>query len=306
MTINSATAGAGWFLNGISNLQQQLTETERQISSGYRVRDAADAPGQVSDLVGLESSLAADQAYQSSLTRVQAEAGAADNAIGSAISLIDNAKSLAAQAAGAPLTPTNIPGILAQVRQIQQQIAGLANTTTEGRYIFGGDQDQAAPYQYDTTTQTVSSLTAAPATRVITDAHGQPVFQALGAQQIFDPQDTSGASTGGSTVAALASLAIALTNNDSAGISSALTALGGASTWLNQQQAYYGASEQRLTTEQNSAANRITTSQTSIAGIRETDVTQAATDLAAETTNQSAAYGAEAAISKKSLFDYLA
>jgi hypothetical protein len=43
----------------------------------------------------------------------------------------------------------------------------------------------------------------------------------------------------------------------------------------------------------------------SIAGIRDTNVPEAATDLATETTDQAAAYGAQAAISKKSLFDYL-
>src|SRR6185312_7785244 len=217
MTINSATAGAGWFLNGISNLQQELPETGRQLSSGYRVQDAADAPGQAADLVGLESSLAADQAWQSNLSRVQAEANSADTALGSAISLLDNARSLAAEAGGSVLAPASIPNILAQVKQIQQQIVGLANTTVEGRYIFGGDSDQSSPYQYDATTGSVTALSA---------------------------------------------LATALTNNDQPGIAAALASLGSASTYLNQQQAYYGAAEQRLTSEQNSAANRITAFET--------------------------------------------
>src|SRR6185312_3036761 len=257
MTINSATAGAGWFLNGISNLQQELPETGRQLSSGYRVQDAADAPGQAADLVGLESSLAADQAWQSNLSRVQAEANSADTALGSAISLLDNARSLAAEAGGSVLAPASIPNILAQVKQIQQQIVGLANTTVEGRYIFGGDSDQSSPYQYDATTGSVTALSSAAATRVIAGPQGQAVFQGLSAQQIFDPQDATGASTGNSTIAALSALATALTNNDQPGIAAALASLGSASTYLNQQQAYYGAAEQRLTSEQNSAANRI-------------------------------------------------
>jgi flagellar hook-associated protein 3 FlgL len=306
MTINSATAGAGWFLNGISNVQQELTITERQLSSGYRVQDASDAPAQTADLVGLESSLAADQAYQSNLTRVQAEASAADTAIGSAISLLDNAKSLAAQADSSALAPASIPNILAQVKQIQQQIVGLANTTVEGRYIFGGERDQSTPYQYDAVTGNVTAVSSSAATRVVANPQGQPVFQSLSAQQIFDPQDATGASTGNSVVAALSSLATALANNDQTGIASAIASLGTSSTWLNQQQGYYGAAEQRLTNEQNSAASRVTDWKTGISGIRDTDVTQAAIDLAAETTDQSAAYGAEATISRKSLFDYLA
>src|SRR5947209_7285024 len=100
MIIPSATPGSQWFLDGISNLRQDLTETQRQLSSGFQVRDAADSPGQAAQLVGLEAALAAQQAYQSNLTRVQAEAGAADNALGAAISLLDSAKSLAVEANG--------------------------------------------------------------------------------------------------------------------------------------------------------------------------------------------------------------
>lgn len=306
MTIPSAAAGSQWFLNGISNIQQELTQTQRQLSSGYQVQDAADAPGETAQLTGLESSLAAEQAYQSNLSRVQTEASAADTALGSAISLIDNAKTLATEAAGGAFTSGGNANLAAQVSQIQQQITGLANTTVEGRYIFGGNQDQSTPYQYDATTGAITAVTNSTATRVIVDTEVQPVYQSLTAQQIFDPQDATGASTASSTIAALASLATALANNNQPGITSAIASLDTASTWLNQQQAYYGASEQRLASEQNNAANRITTLQTGISGIRDTDVTQAATDLATETTDQSAAYGAEAAISKKSLFDYLA
>jgi flagellar hook-associated protein 3 FlgL len=306
MQINSATAGSDWFLNGISNLQQDLSQTERQLSSGFRVQSAADAPAETPQLVSLESSLAGTQAYQANLTRVQAEASAADTSLGSAISLLDNAKALASQAASTPLSPTNTPAILSQIKGIQQQIAGLANTTAEGRYIFGGNQDQSAPYQYDAATGTITAQTASTATRVITNPQGEPVFQSLTAQQIFDPQDAAGASTANSTIAALASLSTAVANNDQPGITAALTSLGTAEDWLNQQQSYYGTSEQTLTSEQNNAANQITALQVGISGIRDTDITQAATDLATETTDQSAAYGAQAAISKKSLFDYLA
>ncbi len=305
MIIDSATTGSDWFLNGISRLEEQITTTERQLTSGYRVQDAADSPGETTDLVRLGSSYAAVQAYQTTLTRVQAEASGADQALGSAISLIENARTLAVQAANTDLSTVNLQSIATQVQGIQQQIAGIANTKVEGRFIFGGNQDQSQPYQFDSATGTIVPLTTSTATRVITDPQGQPVYQALTAQQIFDPQDASGASTGNSTIAALQSLETALQTGDQAGITSALSALENVSDYLNQQQAYYGTSEQRLTTEQNNAADQATSLQIGISGIRDTDFTQAATDLAEETTAQSAAYGAESAISRKSLFDYL-
>ncbi len=97
----------------------------------------------------------------------------------------------------------------------------------------------------------------------------------------------------------------ALNAHDTAGITSALGALNASSTYLNQQQAYYGTAEQRLTGEQNVAANQSTALQVRIGGIRDTDVTQAATELTQLSTDESAAYAAQAAIPVKSLFDYL-
>jgi flagellar hook-associated protein 3 FlgL len=306
MIISSATAGSAWFLNGISNLQQQLTQTERQISSGFQVQDAADSPSQTPELVSLGSSLSTFQTYQTNLVRVQSEASGADQALSSAISLLDKARTLAVQAANTTLAPADLQSISAQIQGIQQQLVSISNTTVEDRNIFGGNQDQAAPYKFDPASGTVVPLTTSTGTRVIANPQGQPVFQGLTAQQIFDPQDSTGASTGNSTFAALQSLQTALQGNSQTGITAALTSLENASAYVNQQQAYYGTAEQRLTSEQNDAANQITAIQTGIAGIRDTNVTQAATDLAQETTNQAAAFGAEAEISKKSLFDYLA
>jgi len=193
-----------------------------------------------------------------------------------------------------------------EIQGIQQQMVTLANTNVAGRYIFGGDQG-AAPYQYDATSTAngVDQLTTQTATYAFVNPTGQTIYQPLTATQIFDNQDSSGAPTANNVFVALQSLTTALQNNDTTGIQNALSSLDTISGWLNQEQGYYGTSEQRITTEQNTAASQITTVQTSIGAIRDTDMVKAATDLSQETTAQSAAYEAQAAISKKSLFDYL-
>src|SRR5580693_4500603 len=142
MTVNSAAIGAGWFLNGIANLQSRELQTQQQLSSGYAVSSAADNPAATHALVDLGSSLAAAQAYQSNLGIVQTEASAADSAIGSAINLVQNVQSIATQGASSTATATERQSLAVQVQSIQQQIVSLANTNVTGRYIFGGDQDQ--------------------------------------------------------------------------------------------------------------------------------------------------------------------
>jgi flagellar hook-associated protein 3 FlgL len=306
MTINPLSTGTAWFLNGISNLQNQQTQVEKQLSSGYQVQDASDSPAQTPELINLGSSLAAVQHYQTNLTRVQAEASTADQSIGSAISLIQNATTLGAQGANSTSSASQRQTLATQVQAIQQQIVSVANTNVEGRYIFGGDQDQSAPYKYDSSSATgVDQLTTSASTRVVNGTQGQPVYQALTAQQIFGPVDASGNPTANNTFSALQSLVTALNANDTTGISNAIASLKTAADYVSGQQAYYGSAEQTLTNEQNNASNSATALQVQIGSIRDTNVTQAATELTQLSTDQSASYSAQGAIPTKTLFDYI-
>ncbi len=305
--VGSSTPGTGWFLNGLANLQQQEAQTERQLSSGYRVNDASDSPTQTPQLIQLGSTLATVQAYQENLANVQTEAGTADQAIGSSITLIQSAINIASQGASGTANAAANQVFAETIQGIQQQVVALANTTVAGRAIFGGNQDQSAPYRYNATSAPtgVDTLTISTANRAIVNPQGDTVYQSLTAQQIFDPADATGAPTASNTFAALQGLQAALQANDQTGIASALASLQTASSYLNQQQAYYGAAEQRMTSEQNIAINQVTALQTQIGSIRDTNWAQAATDLATEQTNQSAAMGSEAEMSRKSLFDYI-
>jgi flagellar hook-associated protein 3 FlgL len=307
VTVNSKAIGADWFLNGLANLQSRELQTQQQLSSGYAVSSAADNPAATQDLVDLGSSLATAQTYQTNLGNVQAQASAADTAIGSAITLVQSAESLASQGASTAVSAAQRQNLANQVQSIQQQIVSLANTSVAGVYIFGGDQNQQ-PYQYDASAvEGVDALTNATSTQTIVNPAGETVYQPLSAGTIFDPQ-TGGvppAPTANNTFAALESLVTALQNNDAAGVATSLTSLGNASTWLNQQQAHYGTSEQRLSAEQNTVGSQITSLQTAIGGIRDANVAQDATDLTQESTAQSAAIAAQAQIPQKSLFDYL-
>ncbi len=302
----TSNPGTAWFLNGVANLQSQETQVQRELSSGYQVQDASDAPAQTPELVVLGSNLAEVQQYQTNLTQVQAEANTADQTIGTAITLLQQAQTIAAQGANTTTTPATRQVEVQQIQSIQQQLVSLTATTVGGRFIFGGDDDGSAPYQYDASSPTgVDKLTAQTSTRTVTNPSGQTIYQPLSAQQIFDPDDNTGAPTASNTFAALQSLVTALNANDTTGITTALGSLTTASSYVSQQQAYYGAAEDRITSEQNVAANQATELQVQISGIRDTDETQAATELTQLSTDQSAAYAAQAAIPQKSLFNYL-
>src|SRR5438309_10013556 len=129
MTINSASSGSNWFLNGLAEVQRQQEKTQRDISSGYRVHDASDAPLETPKLVTLSSRLAAFQNWQSNLAQVKAEAQAGDAAIGSAVSLVENARVLAVRGATATTTAAGRVALADQVQSLQTELLSAANTT---------------------------------------------------------------------------------------------------------------------------------------------------------------------------------
>lgn len=305
MISNNLTSGL-WFLAGVQNLQARITTTQKQISSGFRIQDASDSPSQAADVVGLGTAVSSLEHYLTNLGRVTAETTSADTALSTAITLINRARQLAVQAANSTTTASERQSIADAVKNIQQQLVGLSNTSVEGRYIFGGDQDQSQPYQYDAASaRGVDKLTTQTASRVIQDTSGLTVFSAQTAAVIFDAQDSLGAPTSGNVFVALQSLVNSLNANDQAGTATALTQLQAGADWLNQQQAGYGAAASRLTDETNLSNNVLTSLRTRLSEIRDTDVVQAATDLSLETIAQSAAFAAQASVPRKSLFDYL-
>ena len=305
MISNNLTSGL-WFLAGVQNLQARITTTQKQISSGFRIQDASDSPSQAADVVGLGTAVSSLEHYLTNLGRVTAETTSADTALSTAITLINRARQLAVQAANSTTTASERQAIAVEVKNIQQQIVGLSNTSVEGRYIFGGDQDQSPPYQFDAASaRGVDKLTTQTASRVIQDTSGLTVFSAQTAAVIFDAQDSLGTPTAGNVFVALQSLVNSLNANDQAGTATALTQLQAGADWLNQQQAGYGAAARRLTDETNLSNNVLTSLRTRLSEIRDTDVVQAATELSLETTAQSAAFSAQASVPRKSLFDYL-
>jgi flagellin-like hook-associated protein FlgL len=125
------------------------------------------------------------------------------------------------------------------------------------------------------------------------------------AQDLFDHRNADDSLAPDNVFAALNSLRVALSNNDTAGISAAQTSLDAASQYLNSQDVFYGSTENRL----DAAVNQLNTEnvglQQQISAMRDTNTVQAAETLTEGETQQQAALDAEAKFPQTTLFDYL-
>jgi flagellar hook-associated protein 3 FlgL len=295
------------YLDGLQNIQNQLSQAQAQLSSGYRLQNVSDDPSAISPIYEYETEIALNQQTQTNISGAQTEVQSADTALQSAIQQVTSAISLASQAGSATLTASDLAAFAQQAIGIQQEVIGLSQTQVNGNYIFSGDQPGQPVFQYDASQpQGVQQLISPTSTRTIVDTNGTAISDALTAQQIFDPLNSDGTAASGNVFDALNSLVTALQNNDQAGVATASSALTTASEYLNGQLAFYGTAENRLTDATNIAQKFLTLDQSSLGQVQDTDVPTAALELTQAQTQQQAALSVEAKIQQApDLFNYL-
>jgi flagellar hook-associated protein 3 FlgL len=219
----------------------------------------------------------------------------------SAVTLLEQAQSLVTEGEPSSTSATSRTQIAGQLGDILTQIVALSNTTSGGRYIFSGDSDQTAPYTIDLTqTNPISVYAGTPSTREIQSPDGSTIPVALTAQDIFD------SSTPGDNVfQSINNARQALLNNDQTGIDSSITSLQSSDSYLNTQLAFYGDTQDAITSGLNYGSTLVTQLQTQLSTIQDADATQAITQLTEATTDEQAAVQSEAQLPRTSLFQYL-
>jgi len=295
------------YLADLGRTETQLQQATSQISSGIAVSQPSDDPAAISEILQTETAISNNKQIQSNLTNVTSEVDSADSALQTAVQAVQNALSIATQGASSTSSAETRATLAQQISGIQQTLVGIANTSVNGSYIFSGDQDTQAPYQLDPSQpEGVQQLVTGGSTRTIQSVDGTSFAVALTAQQIFDARNPDGTPASGNVFAAVQNLETALTNNDTAGISSAVGSLQSAGSYLNQL-AFYGEVENRVTEATDLATKFQTQQQTQLSNLQDTDIASTATELSQLQVQQQAATSVEANVEQmKNLFSYLA
>jgi flagellar hook-associated protein 3 FlgL len=294
------------FLVGVSQIQQRIAMANQQLTSGFKVSVASDAPDQIDDLLQLRADQAQNAQISTNLGMEQTNAQAADGALSSAIQLMDTATQLAGEGANTSETATSLQTLAQQVAALQTEMVNLSQTQVQGRYIFSGDLDQSPSYQVDLTAPDgVDQLSNAASTRQVENPAGGTFSPSMTAQQIFASQNPDGTDAGSNVFAALNNLRVALLANNQAGITTAQGEIQEASVQLNTAQSFYGNVENIITNASSYGATYDTQLTTEIGGIQDADATSAALQLTQDTTQLQAAFEAQGKMPTSSLFDYL-
>ena len=294
------------FLADLSRIQDRSERLQRQISSGYRVTKASDAPDQVMNIVQLRSDIQRAESIGRNLQRVKAEVDSGEAALGVAARLLERARVLGAH--GGSSTAEDRVGLASEVRQLHDQMVSLTHTVAEGRYIFSGDYDSKVLYHVDPTQSAgVARDDIATSTRMIEDVNGTYFKVGKSAHEIFDERDSGTDNpTANNVFNALHQLAEALSADDQTETQSATKLIEVALNHLNRQLTFYGQAQNRVANAMTSVETAVIARKKELGSAQDTDITEALVELTMVKTHQDTALAAHANLPKSSLFDFLA
>jgi flagellar hook-associated protein 3 FlgL len=294
------------FLNNLNHTQSLLSQVQGQISSGLAVNTPSDAPDQVSAILQLHSDIQQNEKLTQNLTQVQGQVQTADSNLSSGITLLDQVMSLATGALSTSSTAATRATMADQVATLMQQMVGISNTAVNGKYIFSGDNSGSPSYSYNASSPTgVDRLQVSASTQQAQDGSGGSFSIGLSANQIFDARDSSDNPTQGNVFKAMNDVRTALLNNDTTGLQTALSSVQGASSYLNQQQGFYGSVENRLTSVLDQANSQNISLQADLSSRQDVDETKAILEMQQYTVTLQAAIAAESKMPTTTLFNDL-
>ncbi len=289
------------FVNAMDQISRRLDRAQRQISTGLRVNTISDEPDSVSAVLQARADLSTNAQIQSNLSRVKAETDGAEQALQSAVTMVEKARTLAAQGATDTASAESRQSLADQVGSILEELVGLSRTSVEGRYVFSGDADQQAPYSIDLSqTPPISTYAGGTITRQVQHPNGTRFSVGHTAQDIFDATDPAN-----NVFTSLDALRTALMNNDSKGISDAQAVVGTSLTYLNGQLAYYGNVQNKVADATSFAASQKLQLQTHLSSLQDADLAESITELSQAQLQQTAALQVRAKMPTQTLFDFL-
>ena len=138
-----------YITNLVSSLDQtQATEQQlsSELSSGVSITSLSQNPVGSGENVLLLNQIQQDDSFTQSSNLVTGQLQVADSALGSVVTELTQAISLATSANNGTMNASDVQSISNQISGILGEVESLANTSYEGQYIFAGGKTGTAPF----------------------------------------------------------------------------------------------------------------------------------------------------------------
>ncbi|MET0794854.1 MAG: flagellar hook-associated protein FlgL [Polyangiaceae bacterium] len=220
--------------NNLSQLNTRQAKAALEAQTGIRVNLPSDDPAAAAQLARLAASQSQTSARRTTITSVKGDAELAESSLQQASDLLANAKEIAVQGGNGTLGAAERATLALQVKDLRDQLIGVANTQGSSGYLFGGSATQSRPFS---TTGAFSGnddshvVDIGNSTPTAVNASGAKAFTVAGGRDVFADLDA---------------LYNALSSNDPTAIAATLDSLDTSRSQITDAQASVGITINKL------------------------------------------------------------
>jgi flagellar hook-associated protein 3 FlgL len=184
--------------NLVASLDQAQANGQQyssELSSGVSINSLSQNPIGAGQNVLLLNQIQQDDSFTQSSNLVTGQLQVADSALGSVVTNLTQAISLATRANNGTLNASDVKSVANQISGILNEVQSLANTSFQGQYIFAGGQTSKAPFATSTATspavttyngdQGVNYLQSPNGQKIQLNVPGDQIFMGTGANSVF-------------------------------------------------------------------------------------------------------------------------
>jgi flagellar hook-associated protein 3 FlgL len=179
-------------LDQVQANEQQLTQ---ELSSGVRVTSLGEDPLASGENVLLLNQIDQDTSFTSNATLVTGQLQVADSALGSVVTELTQAITLATSATNGTMDASDVQSVGNQIAGVLDEVQSLANTSYQGQYIFAGGRTTTAPFSTSNATtpavttyngdSDINYLEMPNGEKIQLNVPGNQVFQGPGVSNVF-------------------------------------------------------------------------------------------------------------------------
>jgi flagellar hook-associated protein 3 FlgL len=262
--------------------EQQLTS---ELSSGVSITSLSQNPVASGENVLLLNQIQQDDSFTQSSSLVTGQLQVADSTLGSVVTQLTQAISLATSANNGTMNASDVKSIGNQLSGILDEVTSLANTSYQGQYIFAGGQTSTTPFATSTASspaatsyngdEDVNYLETPNGQKIQLNVPGNQVFQGSGSNSVFGALNSLIADYSSGTVDTNQAV------SDTEALSTSLN-------YVSQQRVTIDNSITQVSTASDAVTNEQTQLTAAQTNLMQADVAQVSTQLSLSETQQTA------------------
>jgi flagellar hook-associated protein 3 FlgL len=272
-------------VTSLDNVTGSVDQLTSEMSSGVRVTSLSADPAAAGENVVLLNEMQRDDSFTSTASSVTCQLQVADSALGSVVTELTSAISLATSANNGTMNSSDVKSISTQISGILDEVLSLANTTYEGSYVFAGTDSTTTPFTQTTTTSpatttyngddNVNYLETPTGQKIQLNVSGSDIFLGSGTNSVFAALNSLVSDYSSGTVDTTKAV------NDTTALSTALN-------YVSQQRVTIDNSMTQITAASDSVTNQETQLTTAQTDLMQADTATVSTQLSLAESQQTA------------------